>query len=156
PPGVNPQISPMTPTGELLRYTVNSPKDALGRDIYALRDLKAIQDWTLVREFRRVPRIIDVVSHGGSVKRYEVHPDPDRLKMYGITLQQLQNAISNSNGNVGGDLLAQGSTALNVRGIGLLGGGQDPMQPLPALTDCRAAANALRIGEERRLRQIRQ
>jgi cobalt-zinc-cadmium resistance protein CzcA len=156
PPGVNPQISPMTPTGELLRYTVNSPKDALGREIYALRDLKAIQDWTLVREFRRVPRIIDVVSLGGSVKRYEVHPDPDRLKKYGITLKQVQNAISNSNGNVGGDLLTQGPTALNVRGIGLLGGGQDPMQPLPALTDFRAAASALRVGEERRLRQIRQ
>jgi cobalt-zinc-cadmium resistance protein CzcA len=156
PPGVNPQISPMTPTGELMRYTVNSPKDALGRDVYALRDLKAIQDWTLVREFRRVPRIIDVVSLGGSVKRYEIHPDPDRLKLYGITLQQLQNAIINSNGNVGGDLLAQGNTALNIRGIGLLGGGLDPMSTLAALADFRPAATALRAAEERRLREIRQ
>src|SRR5256714_15337623 len=31
PPGVNPQISPMTPTGELMRYTLDGPKDALGR-----------------------------------------------------------------------------------------------------------------------------
>src|SRR5437588_4792254 len=36
PAGVNPQISPMTPTGELLRYTLNSPKDRLGRPFYSL------------------------------------------------------------------------------------------------------------------------
>ena len=46
----------------------------------------------LEREFRRVPRIVDVTSFGGTVKRYEIHPDPDRLRRYGITLDQLQNA----------------------------------------------------------------
>jgi cobalt-zinc-cadmium resistance protein CzcA len=128
PPGVTPQISPETPTGEIYRYTLNSPKDALGRDIYTLNDLKSLQDWTLERQFRRVPRIADITSSGGTVKRFEIHPDPDRLKMYGITLTQLQNAIANSNANVGGDYLTQGPLVLNVRGIGLLGGGQDPMQ----------------------------
>jgi cobalt-zinc-cadmium resistance protein CzcA len=128
PAGVTPQISPETPTGEIFRYTLNSPKDALGRDIYTLNDLKASQDWTLERQFRRVPRIADITSSGGTVKRFEIQPDPDRLKMYGITLAQLQNAIANSNANVGGDYLTQGHLVLNVRGIGLLGGGQDPMQ----------------------------
>jgi heavy metal efflux system protein len=80
PPGVTPQLSPETPTGEIYRYTLNSPKDAAGRDVYTLNDLKALQDWVLEREFRRVPGIIDVTSSGGTVKRYEVHPDPDRMK----------------------------------------------------------------------------
>src|SRR4051794_29414611 len=53
PQGVSPQLSPMTPTGELVRYTVVSPVDAEGREIYALRDLKSLQDWTLDRELRR-------------------------------------------------------------------------------------------------------
>jgi cobalt-zinc-cadmium resistance protein CzcA len=156
PPGVNPQISPMTPTGELMRYVLDGPKDALGRDLYALHDLKAIQDWTLVRQFRRVPRIIDVVSFGGTVKRYEIRPDPDRLKWYGITLAQLQNAIASSNANVGGDLLTQGSTALNVRGVGLIGGGEDPVQQLLGTTDPRVAARRLRAAEDGRLREIRE
>ena len=56
------------------------PRTQLGRDIYTLNDLKALQDWVLEREFRRVPRIIDVTSTGGTVKRYEIHPDPDRLR----------------------------------------------------------------------------
>jgi cobalt-zinc-cadmium resistance protein CzcA len=127
PAGVTPQISPFTPTGELMRYHLDCPKDALGRDIYTLNDLKALEDWTLERQFRRVPRIIDVDGFGGTVKRYEIHPSPERLLQYGVTLSQLQNAVANSNLNVGGDYLAQGPNALNVRGIGLLGGGKDPM-----------------------------
>jgi cobalt-zinc-cadmium resistance protein CzcA len=126
PQGVNPQISPFTPTGELMRYTLRSPKDPLGRDIYNLNDLKALEDWTLDRQFRRVPRIIDITGFGGTVKRYEIHPDPDRLAQYGIALQQLQTAVANSNLNVGGDYLAEGPNALNIRGIGLIGGGKDP------------------------------
>src|SRR6266853_4107200 len=97
PSGVTPQISPETPTGEIYRYTLDSPKDALKRDLYNLNDLKSLQDWVLERQFRRIPRIADVASSGGTVKRYEIHPDPDRLKRYGITLQQLQTAIANSN-----------------------------------------------------------
>ena len=48
----------------------------------------------LEREFRRVRRIVDVTSFGGTVKRYEIHPDPDRLKRYGVTLAQLQTALT--------------------------------------------------------------
>src|SRR6476660_7424520 len=47
PPGVTPQISPETPTGEIYRYTLNCPKDASGKDLYTLSDLKALQDWAL-------------------------------------------------------------------------------------------------------------
>lgn len=128
PPGVVSVISPSSPTGEIYRYTLSSPRDASGRDIYSLNDLKALQDWTLEREFRRVNRIVDVTSAGGTVKRYEIHPDPERLRRYGITLGQIQAALANANANSGGDVLIQGGNALNVRNIGLYGGGVDPMQ----------------------------
>jgi cobalt-zinc-cadmium resistance protein CzcA len=65
PNGVTPQISPESPTGEIYRYVLNSPKDATGREIYTLNDLKALQDWVMEREFRAVPRIVDVCSWGG-------------------------------------------------------------------------------------------
>ena len=71
--------------------------------------------------------MIDVTSQGGTVKRYEIHPDPDRLKRFGITLQQLQTALANSNANVGGDYLFRGRTTLMVRTVGVIGGGKDPM-----------------------------
>src|SRR4051794_33060525 len=80
PSGVNPGISPFTPTGELVRYTLRNPKGSAGRDVYSLWDLKSVEDWTLEREFRRIPRIADVTSFGGLTKRYEISPDPERLK----------------------------------------------------------------------------
>src|ERR1700730_1961773 len=64
PPGVSPQISPETPTGEIFRYTLRSPQDALKRDLYNLNDLKAVQDWMLERQFRRLSRIADVANSG--------------------------------------------------------------------------------------------
>ena len=157
PAGVTPVLSPTSPTGEIYRYTLASPKDAAGRDVYTLNDVKALQDWTLEREFRRVPRIIDVTSAGGTVKRYEVHPDPDRLRRYGITLAQFQAALANANQNTGADVLIQGGNALNVRSIGLYGGGQDPMQAKAVLgaTDPGAAAAHLRAEEDRRVRGLR-
>lgn len=156
PTGVVPLISPQSPTGEILRYTLINPKDPLGRPIYTLNDLKSLQDWTLTRSFRRVPRIADVVGSGGTVKRYEIQPDPDRLKRYGITLQQLQTAVANSNANVGGDQLVQGPTVKNVRGIGLIGQGKDPFLNVFTLAQPREASRLLRNEENRRLQEIRE
>jgi cobalt-zinc-cadmium resistance protein CzcA len=156
PPGVQPQISPQSPTGEIYRYTLKNPKDQYGNDIYTLNDLKALQDRVLEREFRRVPRIMDVSSTGGTVKRYEIHPDPDRLRRYGVTLGQLQNALTNSNQNIGGDYLVKGHTVLSVRSVGLFGGGEDPVQQVLGLTDPVMAAARIREEENRRVREIRQ
>jgi heavy metal efflux system protein len=177
PAGVGASISPSSPTGEIYRYTLASPHDLSGHDIYTLNDLKALQDWGLEREFRRVNRIVDVSSAGGTVKRYEIHPDPERLRRYGITLGQLQSTLANANNNSGGDVLIQGGNALNVRNIGLYGGGFDPMQSktvlaggdpaawlsalggaaaqgIPSLKPAIASAH-LRGEDDRRLQQIR-
>jgi len=128
PQGVTPQLSPQSPTGEIFRYTLQSPRDKSGHEIYTLNDLKALQDWVLEREFKRVPRIIDVTSRGGTVKRYEIHLNLDAMKARGITLQQIQNALSNANQNVGADFVISGQVASNVRAVSLIGGGLDPVQ----------------------------
>jgi cobalt-zinc-cadmium resistance protein CzcA len=144
PGGVSPVISPMTPTGEMVRYSIVYPTRGRGDEItlpnesdddhyYTTNDAKAMQDWTLQRVFKRIPRVADVSGYGGTVKRYEVHPDPLALAKYGISLQQVANALSSSNANVGGDWLRQGETSKIVRGIGLLGEGKDPAQTAKVL-----------------------
>jgi heavy metal efflux system protein len=155
PSNVTPQISPESPTGEIYRYVLHCPKNASGKEIYTLNDLKALQDWVMEREFRAVPRIVDVCSWGGTVRRYEVRPDPDRLRRYGITLSQLQAAISNSNATVGGDYVNQGQVAMTVRSVGLFGGGADPVTMVLGLKNPVAAASVLRAEEQRRVRDIR-
>src|SRR3954454_15594143 len=144
PEGVHPTISPTSPIGEIYRYMIRSPKDAVGNDIYSLNDLKSLQDWTLTRQFRRIPRIVDTVSFGGTVKRYEIQPDPDRLRKYNITLSQLEEAISGSNANAGGDYLFQPQSVQVVRGLGLIGDGVDPMVKAMSITDPFTARDYLR------------
>ena len=99
----------------------------------------------LEREFKGVPRVVDVTSWGGTVRRYEVQPDPDRMRRYGITLAQLQSALSNSNATVGGDYLNQGDVALTVRSVGLFGGGEDPVRKVLGMTDPVQAAKSFAV-----------
>jgi Cu/Ag efflux pump CusA len=155
PSGVSPALSPASAGHEILRYALRGPRDARGEGIYTPADLRALQDWVVEREFRRVPRVLDATGAGGTVTRYEVHVDPERLRRYGITLRQVQAAIAEGNGNVGGDVVGQSGVALTVRAVGLFGGGEDPVQGVLGLKDPRAAADRLRAEEQRRLREIR-
>lgn len=156
PDGVTPVISPTSPTGEIMRYILRCPRDALGRPYYTLNDLKSLQDFTLERAFRRVPRIADVGSYGGTTKRYEIIPDPDRMQRYDITLEMLQQAIAASNANVGAQYLTTGGTVEVVRSLGLFGYGKDPLERALAAPTPAAARDLLRSEERRRLREIRQ
>ncbi len=156
PDGVKPVISPTSPTGEIMRYILRNPQDALGRPIYTLNDLKSLEDFTLERTFRRVPRIADVASYGGTTKRYEIIPDPDRLQRYGITLGMLSTAIQNSNSNVGAQYLTTGGTVEVVRSLGLIGYGEDPLEKALGMSTPEAARDYLRADEQNRLREIRQ
>ena len=123
PQGVVPGLSPWSPTGEIVRYVLEGPG-------YTTNQLKAVQDWVLQRTLKTVPGVIDVTGYGGTVKQYQVLLDTRLLKQYNVTLKQVEDAIDNSNANVGGDILTLGSQAHNVRALGLLGGGKDPLDPM--------------------------
>ena len=68
-----------------------------------------------------------------------------------MTLQQVEDAIDRSNANVGGDILTLGSQAHNVRAIGLLGGGVDPLDP--ANVERAAAIEAEKLEDIQRRRR---
>lgn len=114
PEGVTPDVQPLSgPTGEIYRYTLKSDKRSV-------RELKTLQDWVIERKLRSVPGVADIVSFGGEVKTYEVQVNPNQLATYGVSSLELFNAISNSNVNVGGDVIERGPQAYVVRGIGLI------------------------------------
>ncbi len=116
PNGLSAQLSPWNAIGEVFRYEVRAQKGST----HALRDLKAAQDWILERQFKQVPGVIDVTGFGGETKEYHVEVDPFRLRARGVSLAQLNQALSNANQNVGGQRLTLGEQAYTVRGIGLL------------------------------------
>jgi cobalt-zinc-cadmium resistance protein CzcA len=111
PTGVQAQMSPMaSATGEIYRYAVVGAP---------LQELKTIEDWTLEREFKSVPGVADVNGFGGTVKQYQVLLDPAKLRQYDVTVANVENAISNANGNTGGSYVERGSEEWIIRGLGL-------------------------------------
>ena len=119
PEGIRPDVQPpYGPTGEIFRYTLQSPTRTA-------RELKTLQDWVIDRQLKSVSGVADVVSFGGEVKTYEISVDPRRLIDYNITALQLYQAVANSNVNVGGDVIEKNSESYVVRGIGLLRNQQD-------------------------------
>jgi cobalt-zinc-cadmium resistance protein CzcA len=114
PNGAQPQISPVSPIGEIYRYRLVGPPG------YSVLDLKTLQDWVLQRRFRAVPGVIDVIGWGGKTKTFELQVDVNKLIAYGLTLPQLLQALTNSNINVGGNTVNIGSQAAVVRGVGLI------------------------------------
>src|SRR6188474_2999238 len=97
PNNAQPQISPLSPIGEIYRYRLVGPPG------YSVLDLKTLQDWALQRRFRAVPGVIDVIGWGGKTKTFELEVDFNKLIAYGLTLPQLLQALNNSNINVGGN-----------------------------------------------------
>src|SRR5438105_2236026 len=114
PNNVQPQISPVSPIGEIYRYKLVGPPG------YSVLDLKTLQDWVLQRRFRAVPGVVDVTGWGGKTKVFELQVDYNRLIAYGLTLGQVVQTLNNSNINVGGNTINIGSQSAVVRGVGLI------------------------------------
>jgi cobalt-zinc-cadmium resistance protein CzcA len=114
PSGVQPQISPDSPTGEIYRYRVVGPPG------YSVMDLKTIQDWILERRFKAVPGVLDVSGWAGKTKTYEVTVDQNKLVHYGLAIPELLQALNNANINVGGQTVNFGAQSAVVRGVGLV------------------------------------
>ena len=81
---------------------------------------------------KTVPGVIDVTGFGGTVKQYQILLDNQLMRRYDVTLQMVTDAISQSNANVGGDLLPLGPQSHNVRALGYLGEGIDSLDPAVA------------------------
>jgi len=114
PDGVQPDLAPLaTPIGELYRFRLKG-------DGWDPRDLRTLEDWVVERYLKHADGVADVVSQGGSIKQYEVHPDMGRLRGYGITLEQLLGALQRSNANAGGSYVERGSQQYLIRGVGML------------------------------------
>lgn len=103
---------PSGATGEIFRYVIKSS--------LPIREVTAIQDWVIERELVSVPGVADVVSFGGEEKIYEIRINPTELVNYDLSPLDVYEAVSNSNINVGGDVIQRGDQAYVVRGIGLL------------------------------------
>ncbi len=121
PAGLQPQIgSDYSPVGQIYWYTLKNTNPQID-----LMDLKSIEDWTLEKQFKSVPNVVDVSSFGGTTREYQVKVDPDKLVSYGLNIGQVEQQLANNNVNAGGSFIEAGMQQINVRAIGLASSVED-------------------------------
>ncbi|MBN8765045.1 MAG: efflux RND transporter permease subunit [Thiobacillus sp.] len=132
PPGIQPQLAPLsTAVGEIYRYVLHAPPGMPAREV------RALQDWVVRPALRRVSGVADVNSFGGAIKEYQVRLDPDAMARYGVSLDQVSQALANDNQNASGGIMKRGDETLVVRALGLFS----------RLDDIRAVAVSARNGK---------
>jgi cobalt-zinc-cadmium resistance protein CzcA len=115
PQGLQPQIgTDWSLVGQIYWYTLRSTNPR-----YDLMELRSIEDWTLLKEFKSVPNVVDVSDFGGTVREYQVRVDPNKLVSYGLSIGQIQQQLTNNNINAGGSFVEVGMQQMNVRTLGL-------------------------------------
>lgn len=113
PEGAESEIEPPSgATGEIFRYVLKSD--------LPIREVAAVNEWVVERELLSVPGVASISSFGGDEKIYEIKVNPSELYNYNLSPLEVFEAVSNSNINVGGDIIQKGSQAYVVRGLGLL------------------------------------
>jgi cobalt-zinc-cadmium resistance protein CzcA len=123
PPGQNlqPQIgTDWSTTGQIYWYTLRSTNPR-----YDLMELRSIEDWVLLKQFKSVTNVVDVSDFGGTVREYQVRVDPNKLVSYGMSIGQVEQQLANNNINAGGSFVEEGMQQMNVRALGLFGGVSD-------------------------------
>lgn len=114
PYGAQPGLDPLTsPIGEIYRYTLYSNS----RD---LREVSDLQLWKVIPRIKQVPGVADVTNFGGLTTQFLLVLEPSRLVQYGVSLQQIKDAIANNNASAGGSMIVRGEQAFVIRGVGLI------------------------------------
>ncbi len=137
PEGVQPTLGPdATALGQIYWYTLEG-RDANGNATgsWDLHELRSIQDFYVRYGLSAAEGVSEVASVGGFVKEYQVDVDPDKLKSYGVTLQQVMNAIRGSNIDVGAQTMEINRAEYFVRGLGYVEQIEDIEQSVVTVND---------------------
>lgn len=97
-----------TPLSEMFMFTVEG-------DSHSLEARRRVLDWVIRPELRTISGVADVNALGGRVAAVEVVPDAARMARFGITMQDLREALGQNNANDGAGRVIAGEEALVVR-----------------------------------------
>ena len=114
PDGVTPTLGPdATGVGWAFMYVLRS-------DRHDLSQLRSIQDWYLKYELTAVPGVSEVAGVGGFVRQYQITVDPNKLRVYDMSVSKIRRAVQRSNSDAGGRLLEVSEKEFMIRGLGYL------------------------------------
>jgi len=122
PDGVQPALGPdATALGQVYWYTLEG-RDPDGKPVggWGPDELRTVQDWYARYWLLSADGVAEVGSIGGFVKEYQVDVDPDAMRSYGVTLDQVVAAVKNANIDVGAKTLEINQVEYFIRGIGFI------------------------------------
>src|ERR1700694_3809741 len=118
---LQPQIgTDWSTTGQIYWYTLRSSNPR-----YDLMELRSLEDFVLLKQFKSVPNVVDVSDFGGVEREYQVRVDPNKLVAFGLSIAQVEQQLANNNINAGGSFVEVGLQQMNVRALGLVGNVHD-------------------------------
>ncbi|HHI9467131.1 TPA: efflux RND transporter permease subunit [Legionella anisa] len=121
PPGAQTALGPdATGVGWVYEYAL---VDRTGN--HDLAQLTSLQNWFFKYELQKVPGVAEVATAGGMVKQYQITLDPNRLRAYGLTLDQVKQAVLRGNREAGGSAIEMGEAEYMIRAKGYLKSIQD-------------------------------
>ena len=122
PAGVSPMLGPdATALGQIYMYTLEG-RDPEGKPAggWDLDELRSIQDWTVRYALMSADGVSEVASVGGFVREYQIDVDPDAMRAYGVTLDQIFMAVRMGNVDVGARTIEVNSAEYVIRGLGFI------------------------------------
>jgi len=122
-PGMGPNTSGL---GQVFQYVLLA-EEGSKYDAIALRSLN---DWVVKLLLMPVPGVTEVLSFGGEVRQYQVQLDPQRLLAYGLSSNEVAEAIEANNRNAGGWYLDRGEEQLVIRGVGWVRSGEEGLRDI--------------------------
>ena len=130
PPDISrPTLAPISSImGEILFIAMRS-------DAHSPMEVRDAADWTVRRRLLAIPGVAQVVPIGGEVRQYQVKVDPDRLRAFDVTLEQVTEALRESNGNSTGGFFERGGQESLIRGIGRITSTADVEQAVVSVRD---------------------
>lgn len=122
PEGVQPALGPdATALGQIFWYTLEG-YDEEGNPTggWDLHELRTIQDWTVRYALLSADGVSEVASVGGYVQEYQIDVDPDAMRAFGVTLEEVFNAVRMSNVDVGARTIEINRVEYVIRGLGFI------------------------------------
>ncbi|MBD3739935.1 MAG: CusA/CzcA family heavy metal efflux RND transporter [Stenotrophomonas sp.] len=114
PEGLKPSLGPVaTGLGEIFMYTVEAEPGA--EETWTPMALRTLQDWVVRPQMRHLKGVTEVNTVGGYVRQFHITPDPKKLQAYGLTLQDVLEAVARSNANVGAGYIEKSGEQYLVR-----------------------------------------
>ena len=121
PAGVVPKLGPdATGLGWVYQYYLAVDPRKAPKGGYDLSQLRALQDWFVRYQLNALPGVADVGSIGGFVRQYQIEVSPMRMRTLQVSLQDVLEAVEQSNLNVGGKVIEESGMEFVVRGLGLV------------------------------------